>query len=97
LQRIDHSFGRQALAEQEKEQEILRRNQDHCETIGADHSAASLRDQNLDRHFCPLIRLSLTSESEFCAAGGAREWDHVADIRDAGDEHQHSLEPESEP
>src|SRR2546429_1537235 len=50
----------------------------------ADHSAASCDDQNLGR------------ESEFCAARRARERNHVADVWDAGDEHQHTLETETE-
>ena len=38
----------------------------------------------------------LVHESEIRGAGGACEGDHVADVADAGDEHQHALKAEPE-
>jgi hypothetical protein len=56
------------LAGQEKDQEVGRRNQDHGQTVGANHSATSGDDQNVGR------------ESEFCAAGCASKGNDITDV-----------------
>jgi len=46
--------------------------------------------------FHGLRKTSVKQALEFRAAGRAREWNHVANVRDAGDEHQHPLETKTE-